>query len=742
MARRFVSVLGGLALVLSAGPRAEAATVSGLVSGADDGEPLSYTDVFLRDHSIGKIANAKGYYVLTGIPAGTHTIVYSHVGYRIEERTVALAEDEELFLAVELAPEAARAEAVRVDASRDLPRVRPGGLSLSTGELNRIPAAIETDLLRGVQMLPGVSALSDFSSGLYVRGGSADQNLILLDDADVYNPNHLFGFFSTFNVDAVKTVDLQKSAYPARFGGRLSSLLDVRNRDGNRKEYEGTVRTSVIASSATFEGPWARGSWMLSGRHTYIEQLAAAMDIDLPYKFYDVHAKLNWDLGRSDRTSLSYYEGLDRLGWDRDGFDLLLDWGNRTASWGWTHLFGTKVFTDFILAYSRFDSRAAVAFEDLEFESKNEIDDVGVKAIATYTPRADHTLDFGIEGKSLRFRFEQGYEDEDDIRFRYDGMYGAAFVQETWRVSALAEIQAGLRIETYSEGDYVDLGPRLTVRRRLSETLSAHAGYGRYNQYLNLVSLEGASFADMWFPVDETLEPGRADHYILGVELGPYPAFDLSVEAYFKPYDNVVEFSEEFTRSLVDSDAKMDDLFNSGEGEAYGLDFYLRNRAAGFEGWIGYSLGWTKRTIGGFNFGEEYYPSYDRRHQLVLMQERPFGKSGKWRLGLAFRYGTGQPTTLAAGRYTVLDPTGREHDTVLEGDLNAYRLPDYHRLDLGLSYRTGWRGLLIEPNVQIINAYNHENVYIRVYDTSKNPAEFEDIAMLPLIPTVGIRVSF
>jgi hypothetical protein len=738
IARSYIPLL----LALLAARTSDAASVSGLITGAEDGEPLAYTGVHLRGTSFGKVANAKGYYVLAGIPAGTYTVSFSRIGYKTAERSIVLAEDEKLRLDVELAPEPVQAEEIVVEVSRDLLGVRPARVTLETEELTRIPFAIETDVLRGVQMLPGVSSLSDFSSGLYVRGGSADQNLILLDDADVYNPNHLFGFFSTFNADAVKTVDLQKSAYGARYGGRLSSLLDVRNRDGNRKKVEGTVRSSVIASSATVEGPWPGGSWMVSGRHTYIEQLAEAMDIDLPYKFYDVHGKLNWDIDKADRTSFSYYEGLDRLDWDREGLDVLLDWGNRTASAQWTRLYGTRLFSDLVFTYSRFASRAMAAFQDLEFEMRNDIDDVGLKAAMTYTPNARHAVDFGVEGKSLRFRFERGYEEEDDIRFRYDGLYGALYAQETWMFAPGSEVRAGLRLETYSEGDYVDLGPRLSIRRVLGEHLSAHAGYGRYKQYLNLVSLEGASFADMWFPVDETLEPGSADHYVVGVEAGPFRDFDLSVEAYYKPYRNLVEFSEEFTRSLVASDAQMNDLFNSGTGKAYGADLYLRNRWAGFEGWAGYSLGWTRRTIDRYNFGEEYVPAYDRRHQFVLMQERPLGKEKKWRLSVAFRYGTGQPTTLASARYTVSDPAGRTFDTVLDGELNAYRLPAYHRLDVGLSWRTEWRGLLIEPSLEIVNLYDRENVFIRTYDTSKNPVEFEDVTMIPRIPSIGVRVSF
>ncbi len=739
MKRIWIVILLPACLVLVTPPHASAATVSGFVYGADDGEALSYTDIFLQGTSLGRVANQKGYYVITGIPTGEYNIVFTHIGYQSIILPITLEGEEELPLTLELEPHTIELEAIEVDAEQSEIGIRRGKLSLNTKELNRIPTVLEADLVRSIQMLPGVSSLSDFSSGLYIRGGSADQNLILLDGADVYNPNHLFGFFSTFNVDAVKTVNLQKSGFPARYGGRLSSLLDVHNRDGNRKEFDGTARIGIIASSATLEGPWKRGSWMVSGRHTYIEQLASSMNIDLPYKFYDVHGKLNWDLGRDDRTSISYYEGLDRLDWVTDGIDLLLDWGNRTMSAEWTHILSPRLFTNFNFTYSRFDSRAVVTFEDLEFGMRNEIDDIGLKANASFAPNSNHQIDFGTEMKTLDFHFERGYENENDINFNYDGNYVALYATEKWEYSPLVHMEAGLRLDYYDDGKYFDLGPRLTVRRRLGEKLSTSATYGKYHQYLNLVSIEG-NFADMWFPVDQTLDPGSADHYILGFEAGPYDNFDLSVEGYFKPYRNVVEFSEEFTRSLVTSDARMDEIFNSGSGKAYGLDVYLRNHYAGFEGWLGYSLGWTRRTIENFNFGEEYYPQYDRRNQFVMMQERSLGK--RWKVNFAFKYGTGQPTTLAAGRYTVHDITGREYDVVLEGDMNAYRLPAYHRLDMGISWQGKIRGVDLEPSIQLINLYNQENVFLRTYDTSVNPVEFDDITMLPFLPTVSVRFTF
>ncbi len=719
---------------------ATAATVSGFVRGADNGEALAYANIWIVGTNSGAVTNQKGFYVITGIAPGSYKITFTYIGYRPETRPLSIVSNDEITLTIEMQPQAVQMEAVEIQADKNEVTIEPSRLSMQTRQLTKVPTIAEVDLFRAVQTLPGVSTLSDFSAGLYVRGGSPDQNLILLDDIDVYNPSHLFGFFSTFNVDAVKTVDLQKSGYPARYGGRLSSLLDVHNRDGNRKEFQGVVRSSIIASSATLEGPWNRGSWMVSGRHTYIEPLARSFGIDLPYKFYDVHGKFNYDAGVNDRTSLSYYTGKDRLDWEQSGLDIILDWGNDTWSAQWTHIFDTRTFSHFVIGHSNFDSHAEFAFQDFAFKTNNRIDDLSFKGNLSHAPSAEHLIEFGAESKLLDFRFRREAGEEDQLTFTYDGFYGAFYAQDSWKLSPAWQLQGGLRLDYYSKGEYFRLGPRLSARRRLRELASVHAAYGRYSQFLNLVAQEGASFADMWFPVDKTLAPGGADHYILGLELGPYEQFDLSIEGYYKPYRNMVEFSEEFTRSLITPDATVGELFNSGTGRAYGLDIYLRNQMKRADGWIGYAFGSTRRKIRGYNFDRTYYPDYDRRHQFVAMQDFPLGSRWKW--NLAFRYGTGQPTTLAAGRYTVRDINGRLYDVVLDGDKNSTRLPDYVRIDLGLSYHRPFRGWSIEPNLQIINILNRKNVYIRAYDLTKNPAEFDDINQLPFLPTLGINVHF
>lgn len=739
--RRFLSLAcAGFSVAVAAATAVDAATISGFVRNAEDGEAIHYATVQIEGTSLGGVTNDQGFYTIGGVPAGDHVLLFRSLGMRTERRGITAAATAALILSVELRTEAIPMETVEVTAEGVEPVIEPSKVTLVTRDLRGVPSVAEADLFRAVQSLPGVSTLSDFSSGLYVRGGSPDQNLILLDDVDVYNPSHLFGFFSTFNVDAVKTVELQKSGYPARYGGRLSSLLDVHNRDGNRREFEGVARASLISSSLTLEGPQPYGSWMLAGRHTYIEPLARAAGIDLPYRFYDVHGRLNLDPTENDRTSLSLFRGNDRLDLEDGSLDILLDWGNNTWSGQWTHVFNSRVFAHFLLGGSRFHSHGNIAFQDFEFRLRNEIDDTSAKGALSFKPAADHLIDFGFEAKALDFSWRRDVGEGSTLEFAYDGFYGALYAQDSWEADGGTRVQPGLRVDYYSEGGYAGLGPRFSVRRMLDATHAIHATYGRYHQYLNLVFQEGLSFADMWFPVDRTLEPGSADHYILGMDIGPYDAFEVNVEGYYKDYRNLVEFSSEFTRSLVDEDAQLGELFNSGTGKAFGADLYVRNSYRGWEGWIGYAWGVARRHVEQYNRGKEYTPSYDRRHQLTLMQARSLGKN--WSLDLSFRYGTGQPTTLAVGRYTVRDVTGRFHDEALPGDLNEQRLPGFHRLDVGVSKLFKGTGWAIEPYLQVINVLNHDNVYLRSYDLTTNPAEFDDVTMLPFLPTLGVNVTF
>ncbi|MFZ5517747.1 MAG: TonB-dependent receptor [Candidatus Zhuqueibacterota bacterium] len=720
-----------------------AGTIHGFVREKDSKEPIIMSNVWLKDTTIGTTTNMKGYYVLSSLQPGSYEICIRYIGYKPVSRTITIATGDDIELDVYLEPEALEIEEVVVSAERDKREldVQTSQVTVSVPQIRAIPQVAEPDLFRSLQLLPGVATLSDFSAGLYVRGGSADQNLILLDHIDVYNPNHMFGFFSSFNTDAIKSVELIKGGFPAAYGGRLSSVLDVVNKEGNRQEFQGVARLSLLSATTTLEGPWKKGSWMVSGRRTYLDIASKIVDFDLPYYFYDGHAKINFDIDKNNQASLSFYAGNDVLDLSRESTDIMLDWGNKTFSAQWTHLFSSKMFSHFVFAGSRFDSDTEVKFDEISFGTTNQVRDLALKGSVTYSPSNRHYMDFGFETKYLNFDLNYSIVDTKYLN-NFTGYYSSLFFQDNYKLSPFFILQTGLRLDNYSDGGYTRLDPRVSLKRLISDQFNFTVTFGRYHQFLNLVQMEGMSFADMWFPVDETFTPGKADHYIVSLNYDNRQSFSFTLDAYYKDYTNIAEYRSPEMRgadeTLENQTAAQN--FLKGQGKAYGFDTLIRNNIWGFEGWIGYSLCFTKKQVDDYNFGLEYYPTYDRRHTITTIQD--YRLSRKWRMNFAFKYGSGQPYTEATARYAVIDPAGRLHYEALDGEKNKYRLPAYHRLDVGLFYNTTWFKLPVEIFIQAVNVYNRDNVWYRIYNVADNPATVEEITMIPFVPTAGFSIHF
>jgi hypothetical protein len=718
----------------------QAGTVHGFVREKENREPVIMGNVWIKNSHIGTTTNLKGYYVLPDLPPGPCMVCFRYIGFGTVQKEINIGQDD-LELNVLLEPEAILLQGTSTTAEREKREleIMPGQIVVQAPLLRSIPQVAEADLFRALQMLPGVATLSDFSAGLYIRGGSADQNLILLDEIDVYNPNHMFGFFSTFNTDAVKSVELLKGGYPARHGGRLSSVLNVYNEEGNREKFEGVARLSLLSASSTLQGPWKRGSWMVSGRRTYLDLASKIADVDLPYYFYDGHAKINWDINPKNLASISFYAGNDLLDLGEDGMNVSLDWGNKTFSSQWTHLFSSKLFSHFVLAGSRYDSDTKVKFDEVEFGIFNSISDLAAKGILTYSPNTSHSIDFGFETKSLDFDLNY-YVVDMDYSNTFSGNYYSAYIQDNIRLTPLTIVQTGLRVDHYSDGHYTRLDPRFSIQQSFTDRLNLKLSYGLYHQFLNLVQQEGMNFADMWFPVDRTFKPGQAQHYIVGLQYDNKQTFSVDIEAYYKYYGNIAEYNIYKSEDEFIENQTAASTFLSGIGKSYGLDLYLRNHFGRLEGWLGYSLCWSRKQVNRYNFDNWYYPTYDRRHTITWIQD--YKLKDNLRLNTAFKYGSGQPYTESLAWFEVMDPMGRVHYETLDGGKNLYRLPSYHRLDIGLFYTRTLARKKTEFFVQVVNVYNHKNVFFRRYDTAENPPKIEDINMLPLIPTLGISVFF
>ncbi len=732
-------------LVMNLAEPVAAATIHGFVREKATKEPIVMGNVWIKDSNFGTTTNVKGYYVLSALPAGRYEIYFRYIGYRTHIEQITIDREIELELDVYLEPEPIALPEATVVAERDRREldIKPSQIVVPAPQLRAAPQIAEPDLFRTIQMLPGVATLSDFSAGLYVRGGSPDQNLILLDHIDVYNPNHLFGFFSSFNTDAIKSVELLKGGFPVMYAGRLSSVLNVINKEGNREKFQGVARLSLLSSNATLEGPWRYGSWMVSGRRTYLDLAAKLVDFDLPYYFYDGHAKINFDIDRNNQASLSFYAGNDKLDLSQNETDILLDWGNKTFSAQWMHVISSQLFSHFVLAGSRFDSDSEVKFDDISFGISNRITDLAIKGWITYSPSILHTFDFGLEAKNLQFDLRNKIA---DLAYKksFAGNSFALYVQHNYKLTRSNILQTGMRFDFYSDGNYSRLTPQLSYQYLFNDRINMTLSYGRYAQFINLVYQEGLSFADMWFPVDETFAPGRADHFILGFNYDDLRKLSLNIEAYYKRYANISEYRFRAAESQgIDRDydrLTASDIFLSGKASAYGIDVYVRNQLGGLKGWLGYSFNWVKKQVKGYNFDQPYFPPYDRRHTITAAEE--YRLAQKWRLNFALKFGTGQPYTEASGRYQALNPNGTIYDRTLEAKKNSYRLPPYLRFDIGLTHHRTIFGLRSELYLQAINVFNFKNVWFRYYDFDTNPATRKEFYMLPRIPTVGVSVMF
>ncbi len=709
------------AWLLSAGI-AQAATLSGLVTNADNGETLTRAVVAVQGLQLGAVSNNSGYYAVVQIPTGTHIVSASHAGYQTQWDTLHFGAHEAVRLNLALVPKPTdMGEEVSVEAER---------ISLRAKPVQQLPALGEADLLRGLQLLPGIQAVADISSGLYVRGGEPGQTAILLDDITLYNPSHLFGLFSTFNPDAIKEVDLYKGAYPAPYGRTLGAVLDVSNREGNRKRTSGRGGISLISGRLLTEGPVGQGSWMLAGRRTYLDGVFSALrargeDIPLNYYFYDLNGGINQQRG-DDTYAASTYWGQDdlriELEDDEESF-VDLRWGNRALTARWTRVFSPALFGHFMATGSSSESIVALRFLDAPVRIANSIRDWSLKGDLDYFANPHHTLSLGFLATLFEFHFVRSFNERTQLDLRQEPVLLEGYVQDEWRLGPATQVRLGGRGTYFSAGHRWHFTPRLSLSQALSDKIRVKAAGGVYRQHLQLITTEAFSGGDFWVPLDSTVEPGRSYQAVTGVEWTPSPRYQLSVDAYYTDLANLVTVDTEVPddNEATHSEA----VFKSGgTGWASGVEVFLQRRNGALTGWIGYALGWTRRTFPELNDGQPFPPKHDRRHDLSFVASY---KVGTWRFGANLAYASGQA-------FTPVSETPAQR--------NSARLQPYHRLDVSASRSFGLRGAASEFYVQIFNVYSRRNEWFVQLDSVDPEVDPRQIKQLPIIPTLGLNFSF
>lgn len=796
------SILCILIVILSGSVLSQVnATLSGYVTDGKDGETLIGAKVYIPSIRKGAITNNYGFYSLT-VPAGNYNVEFRMTGLETKSKAIDLSKD--VRLDIELGSTLLNIEEMTVNAkAEDNTRsTKIGQLELSIDEIKTLPAFLgEVDIIKTIQFLPGVSSASEGGQGFYVRGGGPDQNLVLLDEAVVYNAAHLFGFFSVFNADAVKSVNLIKGGMPANFGGRMSSVLEVNMDEGNNKKFGVKGGLGAISSRLTVEGPLKKdkGSFIVSGRRTYLDIIMkAAIPDDSPfagtsYYFYDLNLKMNYSLGEKDRIFLSGYYGKDEFSFGNldDNFQVNMPWGNGIAALRWNHLFSSRLFMNVTATYTDYRFTFQSSQDQFRFALNSGIQDWGGKVDFTYFPNTRNKVKWGLDYTYHIFTpFSVSAENDETvfdtgIAQKLFSHETAFYVLDEFDLNESIRINAGLRynmfqhvgpfkrfingdISTpdstveYSSGElikfYHGLEPRLALRWMLPDRSSIKAGYSYNYQFVHLTSLSAVSLpTDVWYPTTNLAKPQKGWQLSLGYFRNFFEnKVETSVELYYKNMDNLIEYKEGALPSDNVND-NTDNLLTFGQGWSYGVEFFIKKSYGKFTGWIGYTWSKTERKFEDINNGEVFAAKYDRRHDLSLVGSYKLNK--RWLFSAAFIYATGNTMTLPTSWYV------QNQDLLFNyGQRNATRMAPYHRLDIsaiwyGKEYKektdktTGEtikvkKKLKTNVAISVYNVYNRLNPYFLYVDNDGDFLEgsFEikvkQVTLFPIIPSVTWNFEF
>ncbi len=762
-------------------------TISGYIKEKNSGELLIGVNIYLEGTQIGTVSNTYGFYSFT-IPQQKANIVYSFVGYKPYKIPINIKND--TVIDVELDPNIELSE-VEIYAERDKisDKVEMSVVSIPVEQIRQIPALLgEKDVFKVLQLMPGIRSGSEASSGLYVRGGGPDQNLTILDEAPVYNAMHLFGFFSVFNGDAIKSIEMFKGGFPARYGGRLSSVIDLTLKDGNKQKFTGEGSIGLLSSRLLLEGPIVKNksSFMISGRRTYVDVLTRPfMNIKegtAGYYFYDLNAKVNYEISDKDKIYLSGYLGRDKFS---GGFDdnytsekYKLFWENVTSTLRWNHQFSNKLFSNTSLIFSNYqfvidaEDKSYINNDFFHLRYKSGIRDLGVKSDFAWIPSPDHYIRTGFSVTNHLFtpsavvievssqKLEQNVQSLNSIET-------AAYAEDEWRIIPQLKINAGLRFSNFNhkEKSYFGLEPRLLISYMFTDMFSIKASYAEMNQYVHLLTSTGIGLpTDLWVPATDRIGPQHSRQVALGLAHDfEDPSFTISLEAYYKTMTDIISYKEGSSFLMIDDptdqskDFHYEDAVTTGNGYSTGLEFLLQRKFGKLTGWIGYTLSLTKYKFDELNNGKEFFPRHDRRHDISIVAIYKVSKNIT--LSATWVYGTGDAITLANSTYNAYtnNPFSANSGMVDKykyfdsryanyyGEKNSFRMESYHRLDIGAQFskKLKWGGTrTIE--VSLYNAYNHLNpfFYYTGYDYRTNQTVLKQFTLFPLLPSVAYYLKF
>jgi len=761
-------------------------TISGYVRDSLSRETLIGATIQAKEQSKGVSSNQYGYYALT-LPKGEYAIVASFVGYFPMEKKINLQAD--LVIDFPLLSKSSLSQEIVISSKKrdaNIKNAQMGQIDLSMSRAKSVPVIFgEVDPLKILQLYPGVSNAGEGNSGLYVRGGGPDQNLILLDDAVVYNSGHLFGFFSIFNGDAIKNTTLIKGSMPAQYGGRISSVLDISMKEGNLDKYQVEGGIGSIASRFSVQGPIKKekASFMLSGRRTYIDALVkplikkGSQFYGSGYYFYDFNAKFNYRFSSKDRLYLSGYFGRDRFDFvnNKRQFDVEVPWGNSTLSARWNHVFHKKLFMNTTAVYNDYQFSLGALQNSFNFVLSSGIRDLNLKTDLDHFLTPEHKLKYGALFTYHRLSPSVATGRQDSVLFqpnnaqtKFANEFGL-YAQDDWEAGRNLKINYGIRWSAFQQlGPYTNyttdidgnrldsvkynsndqvityggLEPRLTMRYSLDEETSLKGSVSRNRQYLHLVSNAGTTLpTDVWVPSTLRVKPQLSWQYSAGIFKNFNDnAFETSIEVYYKSMQNQIEYRQGFTPSIKDPEEE----FVFGKGWSYGTELFINKTKGKFTGWIGYTLAWTWRKFPDLNNGNKYPAKYDRRHDLSVVGI--YEVNQQWKLSSVFVYATGNATSLPEKFYLIEGVLTQQFSRI-----NQYRLAPYHRLDLSATYiptpkkERKWKHSWV---FSIYNVYSRQNPYFLYYNQTGSAfagtlqVQAKQVSLFPVIPSVTYNFKF
>lgn len=761
-------------------------TISGYVKDSASGEDLIGANVYVLENlSSGASTNVYGFYSIS-LAEGEYTLLSSYVGFETFSQKISVHEN--LRINILLKPKQLLEEVVITGEHTDenVQSTDMGKVDLSIEQIKTIPVLFgEVDILKTLQLLPGVGGAGEGNSGFYVRGGGPDQNLILLDEAVVYNTGHLFGFFSVFNSDALKNTTLYKGGMPAQYGGRLSSVVDVQMKDGNNQSYHAEGGIGLIASRLTIEGPLKKNqsSFIISARRTYIDALLKPFldgtDFEgNAYYFYDLNTKVNYKFSDKDRLYASGYFGRDVFNYRNpdNSFNVEVPWGNATATLRWNHLYSDKLFSNLSVIYNDYNFAISSAFDDFNFKLYSGVQDWNGKLDYDYFYNTNHTFKFGGNYIYHTFTPYSANGSSGDVTFSTDSLNkkyaheAAIYVQDEFNIGPLLKLNVGIRGSyflqvgpwnniitdsisglpvdtiTFQKGeaiqDYWGIEPRLSARYILDENSSIKAGISFTNQYIHLVSNSTSTLpTDLWVPSSAKVAPQKGIQYAIGYFRNfSENMFETSLEIYYKDLQNQIEYADSYVPQLGE---EIENNFVYGIGRSYGAEIFFKKAKGKLNGWIGYTLSKTERQFTDISTGDDWFPTkYDRVHDLEVVTI--YDATKRLSFSGTFVYATGQATTIVESFYFI---DGELHTDY--GPRNGYRLAPYHRLDLSVTlknkpqkkFESSW-------NFSVYNVYNRKNPYFIYtdyegdFDVGYVDIKAVQVSIFPVIPSITWNFKF